>query len=474
MIRLFLVCVCAYELTNANGILSETSDYDDVQHDNRFSGLPSKSSLAQRKAESLHRNEQIYIGFVNNPFGPSKLHEKNPRMNISTSQSKVSPIKAAHEKNTTISKFNNGTQEERPKRGVIDLFNMVSCATGCNPWIYNGYGCYCGLLGSGVPVDGIDRCCKWHDQCYNNARCPMFLEYFMPYYWTCFHHRPLCGVSVRGYGGRKSCAHELCECDRRLSECLRRFSCPTARARSNGIPQTSNNDDIQVSNKFSVSPSRSSFTKRKIDTRQQMYNGFANEIFGPSKSRQKDLRIDILASSQNRTNIMRAADEKNRTNQKLNDVTQERRSKRSVWNLFHMINCATGCDPLSYNGYGCFCGLLGEGIPVDGIDSEAKKDQEKKGGIVIDSCRILKVLTYIQTINACSSNSPTGKSKAQRFEDRDYHLTVDSRGLLDTCARELCICDRQLAECFKRYPCPTTTAPCTTSTLRSYLRCFGF
>lgn len=48
-------------------------------------------------------------------------------------------------------------QEGRTKRGVAHLYNMISCATGCDPLIYKGYGCYCGFLGSGYVVDGIDR-----------------------------------------------------------------------------------------------------------------------------------------------------------------------------------------------------------------------------------------------------------------------------------------------------------------------------
>lgn len=47
--------------------------------------------------------------------------------------------------------------EPRSKRGVFQLYNMVKCATGCNPLSYKGYGCFCGFLGSGHPVDGIDR-----------------------------------------------------------------------------------------------------------------------------------------------------------------------------------------------------------------------------------------------------------------------------------------------------------------------------
>ena len=45
----------------------------------------------------------------------------------------------------------------RPRRSVLHLYNMLVCATGCNPMAFKGYGCYCGFLGSGYTVDGIDR-----------------------------------------------------------------------------------------------------------------------------------------------------------------------------------------------------------------------------------------------------------------------------------------------------------------------------
>lgn len=45
----------------------------------------------------------------------------------------------------------------RVKRGVLDLASMIKCVTGCNPFMYKDYGCYCGFQGDGYPVDGIDR-----------------------------------------------------------------------------------------------------------------------------------------------------------------------------------------------------------------------------------------------------------------------------------------------------------------------------
>ena len=36
----------------------------------------------------------------------------------------------------------------RPRRSVVHLYDMVVCATGCNPLIYKGYGCFCGFMGN--------------------------------------------------------------------------------------------------------------------------------------------------------------------------------------------------------------------------------------------------------------------------------------------------------------------------------------
>jgi len=118
----------------------------------------------------------------------------------------------------------------RRRRDIFHLYNMMTCATNCDPLSYKGYGCYCGFLGSGNYVDGIDRCCKIHDYCYGATPCKhQSLIYFIPYKWKCNGGRPFC---VTGYGELKEkdiCAHHLCECDRQFAECIRHYPCPSSK-----------------------------------------------------------------------------------------------------------------------------------------------------------------------------------------------------------------------------------------------------
>ncbi|XP_018579495.1 uncharacterized protein LOC108917416 [Anoplophora glabripennis] len=186
----------------------------------------------------------ILVTYADNMFGPSVKMKKGKLLNSTgTLYLKGQALKApnlSQIKFDLLSVNHSGyaekggrspglPKEQRTKRGVFHLYNMVSCATGCNPLAYKGYGCYCGFLGSGYAVDGIDRCCKTHDWCYDKAKCPMFLEYIVPYFWKCYYNRPICAVDHGEFGGPGSCASRLCECDRVLSECLRRYPCPSSR-----------------------------------------------------------------------------------------------------------------------------------------------------------------------------------------------------------------------------------------------------
>ncbi|XP_020709532.2 uncharacterized protein LOC105688556 [Athalia rosae] len=191
--------------------------------------IPRVRSWRRRYNESP---ESLYLSYGGNPWGTSsptiyENHHKHflKKENINTRSNDSEEIEAAPFRGASNSSL------RRSKRGVVHLYNMVVCATGCNPLAYKGYGCYCGFLGSGYTIDGIDRCCKMHDWCYEASDCPMFMEYFVPYYWKCYRgYKPICAVQHGDWGGSGSCAQRLCECDRALAECLRRYPCPTTKA----------------------------------------------------------------------------------------------------------------------------------------------------------------------------------------------------------------------------------------------------
>ncbi|XP_037867770.1 uncharacterized protein LOC101743096 isoform X1 [Bombyx mori] len=156
---------------------------------------------------------KLLVGFARDPFRYSVPHED-------------------YAKGVRYVNPNSYKMDNRGKRGVFHLYNMIQCATGCEPLSYKGYGCYCGFLGTGRPTDGIDRCCKMHDQCYENIYCPFFTVYFQPYYWKCYRGEPLC--TLENYQSQdqyvNGCAARLCECDRLFAMCVRRYSCPRGRS----------------------------------------------------------------------------------------------------------------------------------------------------------------------------------------------------------------------------------------------------
>ncbi|XP_017752684.1 PREDICTED: uncharacterized protein LOC108545526 [Eufriesea mexicana] len=197
--------------------------------------------IRNRESYKLHENN-IFPNYVEDNWEKGNFHiEQRDKSWVSISMHKKNNY--VHESslvNFTYNHTKDGQQlihneqsltHRRFKRGVIHLYNMVVCATGCNPLAYKGYGCYCGFLGSGYVIDGIDRCCKMHDWCYDATECPMFSEYFVPYYWRCYHgYKPVCAVEHGNWGGSGSCAQRLCECDRSFAECLKRYPCPTTKA----------------------------------------------------------------------------------------------------------------------------------------------------------------------------------------------------------------------------------------------------
>ncbi|XP_026199855.1 phospholipase A2 [Anabas testudineus] len=97
----------------------------------------------------------------------------------------------------------------------------IQCAQpGVNPLLYNNYGCWCGLGGSGTPRDDVDMCCKVHDKCYETSRktpgCTAVadLPYVLVYAFTCSNQKVSCSAA------NNKCQAAVCECDRVAAHCF--------------------------------------------------------------------------------------------------------------------------------------------------------------------------------------------------------------------------------------------------------------
>ncbi|XP_053605811.1 uncharacterized protein LOC128672587 [Plodia interpunctella] len=193
--------------------------YDLQDFSNHISYSAERENSLETYREGDESQSQLLVGFSRDPFRHSVPEEQ-------------------FSNGFRLANTQPSRKENRGKRGVFHLYNMIYCATGCEPLIYKGYGCYCGFLGSGRPTDGIDRCCKMHDECYENLFCPFFTVYFQPYYWKCYRNQPLCARENYHTVNQliNGCAAKLCECDRKLAMCLQNYSCPKRRALCTSSP----------------------------------------------------------------------------------------------------------------------------------------------------------------------------------------------------------------------------------------------
>ncbi|XP_047200360.1 phospholipase A2, minor isoenzyme-like isoform X3 [Hippoglossus stenolepis] len=113
---------------------------------------------------------------------------------------------------------------------VMEIQSLIQFRTGilCTMpkswplWDYADYGCYCGLGGSGTPVDELDRCCEVHDNCYGDAE-------KLKECWSFFHnpytkmYSSICDKESKTITCNKKnnkCEMFICECDRKAAECF--------------------------------------------------------------------------------------------------------------------------------------------------------------------------------------------------------------------------------------------------------------
>ncbi|NWX11558.1 PA21B Phospholipase, partial [Aegotheles bennettii] len=107
-------------------------------------------------------------------------------------------------------------------RAVLELRSMIKCTIpDSHPLLdFGDYGCYCGLGGSGTPVDELDRCCQAHDHCYEQAKklesCKFLFDnpYTEWYRYTCSKGEISCSSK------NNECKMFICNCDRTAAMCF--------------------------------------------------------------------------------------------------------------------------------------------------------------------------------------------------------------------------------------------------------------
>ncbi|NWT14431.1 PA21B Phospholipase, partial [Vireo altiloquus] len=116
-----------------------------------------------------------------------------------------------------------GTASAEVSPRAVWLFRrMIKCTLpSSHPLLdFADYGCYCGLGGSGTPVDELDRCCQIHDNCYTQAeklescRLPLENPYTKLYFFSCSDGQITCSSKNR------ECAMFICNCDRAAAQCF--------------------------------------------------------------------------------------------------------------------------------------------------------------------------------------------------------------------------------------------------------------
>ncbi|CAM9749526.1 unnamed protein product [Lampetra fluviatilis] len=93
-----------------------------------------------------------------------------------------------------------GHAHARHTRSLINLAELIKCVTGKHACDYNAYGNWCGIGGSGTPVDEIDGCCQRHDWCYDRLIANGCWPRWSPYIYTCKDTLVNCGKPPENLG----------------------------------------------------------------------------------------------------------------------------------------------------------------------------------------------------------------------------------------------------------------------------------
>nr|XP_058946410.1 phospholipase A2 A2-actitoxin-Cgg2a-like isoform X1 [Pocillopora verrucosa] len=112
-------------------------------------------------------------------------------------------------------------------------------------------------------------------------------------------------------------------------------------------------------------------------------------------------------------------------------------TKKGVISFGLMILRVTKRNPLDFNGYGCYCGLGGEGKPVDDLDRCCQVHDKCYGDIMRSKVCPFKKGVYVLPYS-------TKRNRPAECEPPSHYW------FWKKCRFRLCKCDAAAAKCFKK------------------------
>ncbi|XP_054852173.1 phospholipase A2 [Eublepharis macularius] len=132
-----------------------------------------------------------------------------------------------------------GTSSAAIPRNLWQFRNMIKCTIPTSDPLkdYNNYGCYCGLGGSGTPVDKLDECCQTHDYCYSEAKKHPKCKFILDSPYTEIYSYSCSGSDITCSEKNNECEAFICGCDSRAALCF------------SGAPYNEDNKNLDTSKK---------------------------------------------------------------------------------------------------------------------------------------------------------------------------------------------------------------------------------